>query len=32
MNEMSGAGEPTLVDILYQPLHEARTPVSERVA
>lgn len=27
-----GAGEPTLVDIVCQPLHEARAPVSEWVA
>jgi len=26
------AGEPTLVDIVCQPLHEARAPVSEWVA
>ena len=26
------AGEPTLVDIVCQPLHEAKAPVSEWVA
>jgi acetolactate synthase-1/2/3 large subunit len=26
------AGEPTLVDVICQPLHEARAPVSEWVA
>ena len=26
------AGEPTLVDVVSQPLHEARAPVSEWVA
>jgi hypothetical protein len=29
---MSGAVEPTLVDIVCQPLHEARAPDSQWVA
>jgi len=32
MNEMSGAGEPTLLDIVCQPRHEAKAPVSQWVA
>jgi len=32
MNEMSSAGEPTLVDIVCQPPHEAKAPVSQWVA
>jgi acetolactate synthase-1/2/3 large subunit len=32
LKEALAAGEPTLVDIVCQPLHEARAPVSEWVA
>jgi len=32
LKEALGAGEPTLVDIVCQPLHEANAPVSEWVA
>jgi acetolactate synthase-1/2/3 large subunit len=32
LNEAFAAGEPTLVDIVCQPLHEAKAPVSEWVA
>jgi hypothetical protein len=32
MNEMSGTVEPTLVDIVCQPLHEARALGSQWVA
>jgi acetolactate synthase I/II/III large subunit len=32
LKEALGAGEPTLIDIVCQPLHEAKAPVSEWVA
>ena len=32
LKQALAAGEPTLVDIVCQPLHEAKAPVSEWVA
>jgi acetolactate synthase-1/2/3 large subunit len=32
LKQALAAGEPTLVDVVCQPLHEARAPVSEWVA
>jgi acetolactate synthase-1/2/3 large subunit len=32
LKEALGAAEPTLVDIVCQPLHEAKAPVSEWIA